>query len=205
MPFSFPQRTSWFFVFLLLLPSACETRAPYLTPVSPDIESPSESNQVIVEVKPVETSGFGNKERERLGIDLSAYFTAFEVSIQNRTAKAVSVEDQAAALQDASGISNATLSDEESLAYYRSDDPSRVEAVLIPKSSAVAQKEMEKIRRLRLKAGEIPAGESVDGILLFRKVPPDQCRTVSLVFKGIRISGESGNREFRFVFSCGGS
>lgn len=202
MVFSLPSRASWIFVTLCLLASACGTRAPYLNPVTPGTDSSAGSNQVIVEITPVETSGFRNTERERLGIDLSAYFTAFEVTIRNQTSRAVTVDGQDAHILDDDRTSYTVLSVEESLDYYRSRGSSDETVLVMPRPLSVIKDEMGKIRQVRLKSGEILPGGSETGILLFRKMPLEKCRKVSLSFKGVRISGENQNREFNFTFSC---
>ena len=204
MVFSSPARNSWVLVLSLFL-SACGTRSPYLNPVTPETDSLTGSKQVVVEIKPVVTSGFRNPERERLGIDLSAYYTAFEVTIRNQTTRSVAVDDQDAVLLDDDRKPYAVLSVEESLDYYGSGGFAGEKPVVVTKSLAAAKDEMEMIRRLRLKSGEILPGGSVNGILLFHKIPSDKCRQVSFSLKGIRISGEEKNREFQFTFSCGES
>ena len=193
----------WVGLLIVLLNISCGSRAPYLNPVAADGTIPSDSEGVTIEVKPVETSGFRNTERDRLGIDLSAYYSAFEVWIRNGTSRSVTVEGDAAELRDDLGTSYEVLSALESMDYYQSNHSGDQETVLLPKSLKVARQEMERIRLLRLKTGEIPAGESGHGVLLFRKLPAEQCQQVSLFFRGLRIAGEDSNREFKFSFSCG--
>ena len=205
MAFSVSGRVFWILLAASVPFSACGTRGPYLNPVTPGTDSADRSNEVVVEIKPVDTSGFQNPERERLGIDLSAYYTAFEVTIRNGTTRAVDIDGRDAALVDDDQKTYTVLSAEESLDYYHSGGLSGEKTVVIPKSLAIAKNEMEKIRDLRLKSGEITPGGTGNGILLFRKVPADKCHQVSLSLRGVRISGEDRNREFGFAFSCPGS
>jgi hypothetical protein len=205
MAFSFPVRVLWFLLAISLPVWACGTRAPYLNPVTPGSDSSNGSNEVVVEIKPVDTSGFRNPEQERLGIDLSAYYTAFEVTFRNGTSRVVNLDSRDAVLLDDDQKTYTVLSVGESLDYYQSGGMPGEKTVVIPKSLAVGKDEMEKIRRLRLKSGEIPPGGTETGFLLFRKVPEDKCHQISLSLKGVRISGEDRNREFRFGFSCPGS
>lgn len=205
MAFSFPGRLFWILVAISLPLWACGTRAPYMNPVTPGTDSSTGSNEVVVEIKPVDTSGFQNPERKRLGIDLSAYYTGFEVKIRNGTSHAVNIDSRDAVLLDDDQKTYTVLTVEESLDYYQSGGLSGEKSVVIPKSLAIAKNEMEKIRQLRLKSGEIPPGGTETGIVLFRKVPADKCHQVSLSLRGVRISGEDRNREFRFAFSCPGS
>jgi hypothetical protein len=202
MEFSPPVRAPFVFIGLSLIVLACGTRAPYLNPVTPAMDTSTGSKQVVVEIKPVDTSGFRNEERERLGIDLSAYFTAFEVTIKNQTSDSVTLDSQGAQLLDDEQNIYAVLSANESLDYYHSGGVSDEKIVIVPKAVGVAKEEMEKILQLRLKNSEIPSGGSEYGILLFRKVPTDKCHQVTLTLNGVRITGESQNREFRFTFSC---
>jgi hypothetical protein len=195
------HRTSWVLACALLL-SACGARSPYLKPATSGAESSPEAKQVVVEITPVDTSGFRNSERERLGIDLSAYFTAFEVKIRNQTTQSVVVDGQGAQLFDDDQKSYPALSYQESLDYYRSGGLSDEKMEIIPKSSSVSKEEIEKIRELRLKGGEMASGGTQSGVLFFRKVPPDKCHHVSLNMNGVRIFGEDQSLQFWFTFSC---
>jgi hypothetical protein len=186
----------------LFFVSACGSRAPFLNPMTPGADISPGSKQVVVEIKPVDTSGFQNEERKRLGIDLSAYFTAFDVTIRNQTPETVTLDSQGAQLLDDEPKTYSVLSAGESLDYYQSGGVSDEKMVIVPKAIGVAKEEMGKILQLRLKNAEIPSGGSENGILLFRKVPTDKCHHVSLTLNGVHISGENQNREFKFVFSC---
>ncbi len=190
---------------VLITGAACGLRSPFLNPKPSGGGDPKGGQQITVEVKPIVTSGFGNLERDRLGIDLSAYFTAFEVTIQNKTGHPIRVEGQQSILMDDHGRSYPVMTEQESLDYYDKGDPAQPSTVLIPKSAAIARQERERIRRLQLRPAEISIGESGRGVLLFQKVPPDSCNQVSLVVKGIRVGSEDQSREFRFSFSCAAS
>jgi hypothetical protein len=198
---NFP-RTSWILFTCVLLGSACGTRSPYLKPATSGAETSPEAKQVIVEITPVDTSGFRNPDRERLGIDLSAYFTAFEVKIKNQTTQSVVVDGHGAQLFDDEQKSYPALSYQESLDYYRSGGLPNEKMEVIPKSTSISKEEIEKIRELRLKGGEMPSGGTQTGVLFFRKVPPDKCHHVSLNMNGVRIFGEDQSLQFWFTFSC---
>ena len=202
MIFNFPSRLSSLLILFLFFISACGTRAPFLNPVTPGTDASPGSKQVVVEIKPVDTSGFQNEERKRLGIDLSAYFSAFEVTIRNQTPETVTLDSQDAQLLDDQQKAYAVLSAKESLDYYQSGGVSDEKITIVPKAVGVAKEEMDKILQLRLKNTEIPSEGSGYGVLLFRKVPTDKCHQVTLTLNGVHINGENQNREFKFVFSC---
>ncbi|HTN43391.1 MAG TPA: hypothetical protein VMN77_06305 [Nitrospiria bacterium] len=202
MDVSLPVRAPFILMAISLVVLACATRAPFLNPVTPGTDTSSGSKQVVVEIKPVDTSGYQNEERKRLGIDLSAYFTAFEVTIRNQTPDKVTLDGQGAQLSDDEQKSYTVLSAKESLDYYQSGGVSGEKIVIVPKAVGIAKEEMDKILQLRLKNSDIPSGGSAYGILLFQKVPAGKCHQVSLTLNGVRIYGESNNRVFQFTFSC---
>ena len=189
---------------LSLILGACGIRAPHLNPLVTSTEPVSAENTVTVEIRPVDTSGFGNTDRKRLGIDLSAYFTAVEVKIGNRTSLTVKVDSRKASLTDHSGLSYPALSIEESLNVFELNDFRRGRNVQFPQSDEKALQMAERIRDLHLKSGEIPDGGSLEGVVFFRKISEDQCDSVSLVLDGIWISGEDSERKFQFSLSCPG-
>lgn len=185
--------------------AACETTpAPPLQPVSGRIGSASEPDKVTVLVRPVDTAGFNNADRRRLGLDVSSYFSAFEVTIVNRTERAVTFDSAGARLEDADGTAYRPLTEEEALDYYRfgEGDPNKT-VVIVPKARKIVKKESERLSALRLRSQDgIPSGHFVKGVLFFRKVPPHRCDPVRLKIQGVRIENAQENHEFAFTFSC---
>jgi hypothetical protein len=185
--------------------AACETTsAPLLRPVSGRIGTETEADKLTVLVRPIDTAGFNNADRRRLGLDVSSYFTAFEVSVVNRTERSATFDPTGALLEDADGLAYRPLTEAEALDYYRfgEGDPSKT-VVIVPKARKIAKKESDQLSALRLKSQDvIPSGHFVKGVLFFRKVPPNRCDPVRLKIQGVRIENEQENREFAFTFSC---
>lgn len=192
-------------VLLAVVLGGCETTAaPLLRPVSGRIGTEAQPDKLTVLVRPVDTAGFNNPDRRRLGLDVSSYFTAFEVSVINRTDRSVAFDSVAAVLEDADGAAYRPLDEQEALDYYRfgAVDPSTT-IIIVPKARKIEKKESDQLSALRLNSQDaIPAGHFVKGLLFFRKVPPDRCDPVRLKLAGVRIENEQENREFRFTFSC---
>ncbi len=204
MDIGYGRTRSWVaWILSIFLVTACATDAPVLNPVGATVGTEAAPDQLTVLVKPIVTTGVGNEERRRLGIDLSAYFSAFEVSVVNRTSKSVALESEQAVVLDSDRILYHALQEEEALDYYRygEQDPERT-IVLVPKARQILKKDADRLRDLRLRSVSIPAGHFMKGVLLFRKVPKDRCDPVTLKIEGLRITGEEANREFTFRFSC---
>lgn len=196
------------FVFLVVIAwtviplSGCGTRSPHLRPVAPEPASAFDAKEVVVQVTPVDTSGFGNPVRERMRIDLSAYFTAFEVAVINGTDEWVTVDGPQAHLSDDQGHHYPGLNLEESLQYYRSNESARDGIVLLPKAAAVSRIEEERIQALHLEGRTLAPGERVSGVLYFKKVSMAECRRLALKIGGIKIGEDAPAREFHFEFRC---
>ena len=186
---------------ILFLLAGCTASAPLLRPTVKGTTAPE--NEVIqVIVKPITTQGFGSEDEKRWGVDLSAYFTAFYVTLVNRTKEAIAFDPRNAVLLDDSGEKRVALNRTESIRYYREgDDPSRV--VLIPKSKARINEEVAKIDAARLTGGRIGPGGEKSGLILFRKVRRNQCRSVLLALEAVTVIRTGEKKRFTFPFSCG--
>lgn len=186
--------------------SGCSTASPILNPVGPVKGTEHEPGRVTVLVRPVVTSGLNNPERKRFGMDVSAHFSAFEVTIVNRTDRKVSLDSSKAVLLDSQHLLYRPLSGEEALDYYRygESDPNQT-VVLVPKARKILRSEAERLQEIRLRSAEtIEPEQFVKGVLFFRKVPKERCEDVALKIEGVRIEGEEEARRFSFPFSCPG-
>src|SRR5581483_2422985 len=75
-----------FFIWGLI--AGCASVSPPLAPISnAPISSDAETIQVVV--KPIVTKGIGSEDEKKWGVDLSAYFTSFEVRVINKTKKQI--------------------------------------------------------------------------------------------------------------------
>lgn len=184
----------------LLFLIGCTTSAPLLMPTAPGQNVPErEAFQVFV--KPIITQGIGSEDEKRLGIDLSAYFTAFEVALVNQTKETLTLSLSNILLTIDANEQRRPLGEAESIRYYKEgDDPSRI--VLFPKSKKKVQKEIRKINMLRLSGGDILAGDQKKGLIFFKKVSHNHCRDVVLALEGITVIRSGEKKRFAFPFSC---
>ncbi len=177
---------------LLVLAAGCTPKSPHLRPLTDPAGSDPSKRQVLVDILPIDTFGFGNAQKKRFGMDISRFFTAFEVEVKNRTDRPVEMDPLASVLTFSAGQTQSPLSMEEALRYYRET----------PRTVAAQEREEAIIRKLTLTGQNIQPGEAAKGIIYFTKVPPGECRMVKLALNGVRVSGEEQGRLFRFEFLC---
>ena len=179
--------------------AGCASVSPPLTAVSnAPISSDAETIQVIV--KPIVTKGIGSEDEKKWGVDLSAYFTSFEVRVLNQTKKQISFNPLQSYLVDGADQKQSALNEAESILYYKGEGDSVI--TLVPKPNAKIQEETEKIVAARLNEGAILPGEQKDGILLFKKISRDRCQKVSLELNGITVPESGEEKRFSFSFAC---
>lgn len=188
-----------FFIFLLFLLGACAPLSPVLSPLDPPpaAEGP-EIIQVIV--KPVVTSGIKSEDEQKWGVDLSAYYTAFEVQIINKTNEEVIFEPTQARLVNGSGQVIQALDEKGTIRYYMNGGGDTV-VTLLPKSKAIIEAETKRILQARLKNATIAPGGQKEGLIFFKKVSPEHCKEIALELD-VDVSESGERKEFSFPFSC---
>ncbi len=150
----------------------------------------------------------GSEDRRQYGVDIGAYFSAFVVSVENRTAHEVAVDLRSSTLGDPSGPGSPVLSDDELVRTYRRGGMNESAVELIAKAPTVVKRELEQIRAARMAAARLDRGGRVEGVLFFPPVSPapDECRPSVLMIRGIEILEEPQQLEFEFPLDpCGNS
>jgi hypothetical protein len=147
------------------------------------------------------TKGFGSEDERKWGADISAYFTAFEIRVVNRTSEEISYDAALARLTDDGGRSRSALGEEESVRYYEMGDGDPV-MTLVPKPKGLAQEEIKRIKAARIPSGMIAPGGKKEGILLFKKIRPEECKKVILELNGITVNESGEVKDFSFPFTC---
>lgn len=207
LPFTFllsqgTPRVPGILLVIFVLLAGCASRASLLEPTTESSGVDPGGKQILVDVRPIDTYGFGSKERKRLGVDLSATFSVFEVVVRNRTDRVVQVYPHASRLQvDLENVFQALTKDERQR-YYRTGGGKEGRVGLIPKSARVTKRELWRIEDLAFKDRELKPGEDAKGLIYFKKVRRKTCREVFLLLDGIILSGEDHPRPFRFQFHC---
>lgn len=194
-------------LFLLGL-EACTVTAPVLTP-DPMLaiqggNADQSGHQLKVSIRPVVTSGFRSEDRKQFGVDLSAYFTAFYVEIQNGLSREVWVDASKFFLQLSNQPPVQALSESESIEYYHRGDQGQSVLILVPKPRRMEKQEIAKILELHFKSGVLPPGSRHSGVVYFRKILDPQCERVFLKIADVQVEREETPRQFQFGFNCGG-
>jgi hypothetical protein len=193
---------------LILGLGACAVTAPLLTPdpmlVNQGGEADSLGHQLKVSIRPVVTTGFRSEDRKQFGVDLSAYFTAFYVEIQNGLSREVWMDASKISLQVSDQPPVQALSESQSIEYYHRGDQTKPVLILVPKLRKMEKQEMAKILDLHLKSATLPPGSRHSGVVYFKKILDPQCEKVLLKMAEVQVEGEEAPRQFQFGFSCSG-
>ena len=187
-------------IVFLFLWAGCAAGSPPLLPAVPSPPLP-DSEIIQVNVKPIVTQGIGSEDELKWGADISAYFTGFEVRVINRTSEEILYDAALARLTDEKGLSRSVLNEEESSRYYEIANGETV-MTLLPKPKELAEKEIQRIRVARISSGKIAPGGRKEGILLFKKLHPEDCSKVVLELNGITVAESGEVKIFSFPFTC---
>jgi hypothetical protein len=151
----------------------------------------------------VDTSGIASAAKSQYGLDVSAYFTAFELQLLNESNQPVDFDSQEIYLVHADGKRERALTVDESIDYYRYGDLGPDGAiVLLSKPLNMMCEDIEQIRRLHIKSAGLLPGESHRGVVLFKKVPPDRCQSIKVLLQGITFTESSSPKDVDVAFNC---
>jgi hypothetical protein len=183
------------FVVLAVL-AACASRPPVFDAVP--LSAPPGEHDVVVQIQPIDTQ-LGSEDRRRYGVDFSAYFSAFRVRVENRTAHPLVADLTPSTLGPAEGPVTGVLTDEELVRVYRRGGMEEGAVELIAKAPTVVKREIEQIRAARM-----PTGASLEGVLFFRPPAGPDCAPSVLTIQGIEMVDEPQRLEFAFPLDpCG--
>lgn len=182
----------------------CANQTPILHPSpSPETLHSQVSPALTVLLTPVDTSGFVPNVKAQYGLDVSAYFTAFELQLVNQSNQPVGFESQEIYLIDAHGKRQQALAEEESIDYYRYGDLGPDGAVvLLSKPLTIMRTEIEQIRRLHIRSATLLPGETHRGMVLFKKIRRDQCHNIHVKIQGITFIEVERSKDVDIAFTC---
>lgn len=193
---------------LILGFAGCAVTAPVLTPdptmVTQGGDADTLAHQLKVSIRPLVTTGFRSEDRKQFGVDLSAYFTAFYVEIQNGLSREVWVDASRIFLQISDRPPVQALSESESIEYYHRGDQEQPVLILVPKPRKMEKQEVAKILDQHFKSATLPPGSRHSGVVYFKKILDQQCEKVFLKIGDVQVEGEETPRQFQFGFNCGG-
>jgi hypothetical protein len=182
----------------------CAHPTPILYPSpAPKTVSIQTTRALTILLTPVETSGFTSPARERYGLDVSAYFTAFDLELINHSDQTVNFDSQQIYLIDAQGKRRPSLSEEEGIEYYRFGDPGPDGAVvLLSKPLTLMREEIQQIRQLHIRSATILPGENHRGVVLFKKISGEECHNLHVRIQGITFTETGMSKDVDLAFTC---
>lgn len=177
-------------------PAACALRPPMVEPLP--VVPTAGGQDLVVQVRPLDTS-LGSEDRRRYEVDLSAYFSSFLVTIENRTSHPLAVDLASSTLQEASAQPREVLTDDELVRTYRygREGSGSGGIELVPKAPAMIKLELERIRAVRSGAVTVAPGDQIEQVLIFRPVAAG-CGQSLLTIRGVEVIDEPRGLEFRF-------
>jgi len=184
-------------VLLCCILAGCVRASPALFPTV----EPRVSEGLHLFVKPIVTSGFRSEDEQRWGMDLSRYYTAFYIRIQNNTGRRVTLNPETSELTGNLGKVYAPLGEKESIAHYHAEDRYALRAFL-PGRQARVDDATQKIVLNRWVSETLDPGAQTEGILYFKKITARYCEDMVLTLKQIEIIGSSESKSISFPFSC---
>lgn len=191
-----------FSLMIFIVSEGCIIKTATLIPIK-HVEESVPDKSVTIEVRPVLTQGLYSKDKKRYKIDLSSYFTVFNINIINNTDKTIRFDYNKIYLIDDIGKEYKSLNKEEAIKYYRygDKDPQKFR-VIIQKPISLIRSEMKKIENLMIRPEEISPDSELERLIFFKKVLYKKCSYISMVINGVRVEGENKNKKFTFKFRC---
>jgi len=185
-------------VFIFL--SHCSGNSVYLVPKEGQEGDKKAGESIDVKIRPIFTSDYGSDDREKYPLDFSSYFTAIEIQFHNGTDREVQWNSNQTILKFGEKTEYKVLSEDDAFHYYRYGDMEGKEVVLLGKSYEQQKEDGETINRFLMKPVIIPAGGDRSGLLLFKKIPLNDCEDVRLIVAGIKVHLEE--KVLTFSLEC---
>jgi len=183
--------------FILL---SCTENPVYLLPQEKTGEGVKAADQFNVLIRPIYTTDFQSEDRKKYLFDFSSYFTAIEVHFHNGTSEEVQWSPDQTVLKDAENIEYRALNEEDAFHYYKSGDSDGNTLTLLEKPYERQKEDIENINRFLIQSASIPPGGDVTGLILFKKVPLNNCDNVLLTVGGIHVN--QAEKSVKFPLKC---
>lgn len=185
----------------LLFYPGCADNAAYINPAAEPPGQPGGTGEekLSVHIKPLYTSGFQSEERDKYQFDFSSYFTAIQVTIQNKTPFPVEWDPSRATLKNGN-ISYEALNEESAVNDYRKGGLEPGSIVLLERSYEQQREEIDIIKKNLIKPGVISSGQEVQGLLIFKKQSVEKCDKLFLNIAGLKMNQEE--RLLTFPLAC---